>query len=474
MESRSQIRMARRRTHEFDRLTIILMIAFLVLAVATAIVAFIVVRNLVLSWKMTDLPGVPQIMGSNGEIILPQGSEAVVPLQPASGPTPQPWDGKSRVTLLLLGLDYRDWEAGETPRSDTMILMTIDPISNTAGILSIPRDMWVNIPGFDYGKINTAYYLGEIYKLPGGGPGLAMKTIEEFLGTPVQYYAVVDFLSFAKFIDHLGGLDIHVREEITIDPIGPGNTIHLYPGVQTLNGQEALAYARARYTEGGDFDRSKRQQEVIMAIRYQILTLNMLPTLIAKAPQIYNDISSGIRTNLNLQQVIQLAILASQIPEENIKRGVIGPPDQVEIGMSPDGLSILIPIHDKIRLLRDEIFTTGGPVGPATVNQDPAELMKAEQARVVVLNGSGLDGLAERTGQYLLSLGVNVVGTSNADQQYGNTTIIVKNGKPFTARYLADLMKVGTDNIYQRYDPDAGWDIEVIVGNTWANNNPMP
>ncbi|MGE5253115.1 MAG: LCP family protein, partial [Planctomycetaceae bacterium] len=93
-----------------------------------------------------------------------------VPLQQVSGPPPVTWDGKSRVTVLLIGLDYRDWLNGDYPRSDTMILLTIDPVSKTAGMLSIPRDMWVNIPNYGYFKINTAYYLGAANKLPGRRP----------------------------------------------------------------------------------------------------------------------------------------------------------------------------------------------------------------------------------------------------------------------------------------------------------------
>ena len=89
--------------------------------------------------------------------------DAQTPLQPVGGPTPEPWDGASRVTLLVMGLDYRDWLAGEgPPRTDSMILLTLDPLNRTAGMLSIPRDLWVTIPGgFDNNRINTAYSLGE-------------------------------------------------------------------------------------------------------------------------------------------------------------------------------------------------------------------------------------------------------------------------------------------------------------------------
>ena len=189
------------------------------------------------------------------------------PTAPLPEPTLTSWDGVGRVTILLLGLDYRDWEAGsEYSRSDTMILLTLDPLSHTAGILSIPRDMWVAIPGFQHGKINTAYYLGDAYKLPGGGPGLAVDTVEQFLGVPINFYAQIDFQAFVRFIDELGGVKIDIPEPITVDLLGSGAKTKktLQPGVQVLPGEWALAYARARNTGGGDFDRAKRQQQVIL------------------------------------------------------------------------------------------------------------------------------------------------------------------------------------------------------------------
>ncbi len=106
---------------------------------------------------------------------------------PILQPTPVQWDGTKRVTVLLLGLDYRDWQAGETPRSDSMILMTVDPLSKTAGMLSIPRDMWTIIPGYDYYKINTAYFIGESRNLPGEVRSLPGETVENFLGVPIDY-----------------------------------------------------------------------------------------------------------------------------------------------------------------------------------------------------------------------------------------------------------------------------------------------
>ena len=179
----------------------------------------------------------------------PGGRAAPPPVSIPESDLPPAWDGASRINILLIGLDYRDWLANEgAPRSDTMIVFTIDPLAKTAGMLSIPRDMWVNIPGFGYSRINTAYSSGEGSKLPGGGPELARRTAEQFLGVPIQYYAQVDFFTFVEFIDLIGGVEIYNDEDLRLDPVGGGkDKIRLTCcGIRELNGERALAYARFR------------------------------------------------------------------------------------------------------------------------------------------------------------------------------------------------------------------------------------
>jgi len=468
------------RSKTTNRLLVVLLFVFLIAAILTGYLTFIAVRDFVLSWSLTQLPGITvsqqeQPVTTPGAPLVVQ--DAQTPLQPVGGPTPEPWDGASRVTLLVMGLDYRDWLAGEgAPRTDTMVLLTLDPLSRTAGILSIPRDLWVNIPGgFEYDRINTAYSLGEAFKYPGGGgPGLAMATVEELLGVPVDYYALVDFGAFVRFIDEIGGVKIDIPEPIQVDPLGDDNTKNLKPGRQNLPGELALAYARARKTEGGDFDRAQRQQQVIMAIRNQLLRPGMLPLLISKAPVLYNEIAAGVKTNLNLEQVIKLAWLAQQVPDENIKHGVIAPPDQVLLVKSPDGDDVLKPIKDKIRAMRDEVFFSQDKISPAAASMSPVELVNAEAPRLTVLNGTTTPGLAASTTEYLKSQGISVTETGNADQVYANTTLIDYSGKSYTLKYLVDLMKITTNNIYSRYDPASPVDVVVILGEDWAANNPMP
>ncbi|MDR3576461.1 MAG: LCP family protein [Anaerolineaceae bacterium] len=455
---------------------IFLIAAFI--AIIVAVFAFIEVRNFTLGWNVTSLnsqPALPPAGAQSPAASAGQPGSTLAPLLTAvptqNGPDVQPWDGASRVNILVMGLDYRDYLNHDIPRSDSMIVFTIDPVNKTAGMLSLQRDLWVDIPGFDYGKINTAYFLGEAYKMPGGGPALAVKTVEQFLGIPINYYAQIDFDAFTKFIDDLGGLDIYIHQKITVDPIG--SKITLKPGVQTLSGAVALAYARNRYTALDDFDRANRQQEVIMAIRDQVVNLHMLPTLIAQSPKLYNDLSSGIHTDLTLDQIMQLAVLAQNIPPQNIKRELIWY-QQVINGKSPDGLDVMIPIPDKIRVLRDEMFTTSGPLSPAAQASDALTLVKQENAAIRIENASGTPGLETRTGDLLKGQGLNVVSEqSNPGQIVSGSQILIYSGKPYTIKYLAALLKLTSSSIINHFDPtDSSNDITLVLGRDWARSMP--
>ncbi len=443
----------------------------------TGILSFYLVREFTLSGFSLGNLNKPEFVDgetSQTESMSPSSPTGIAP-QVEIDPTLTPWDGIGRVTVLVLGLDYRDWAArNDYARSDTMILLTLDPLNRTAGVLSIPRDLWVSIPGFKHGKINTAYYLGDAYKIPGGGPGLAVKTVEQFLGVPINYYAQVDFSAFIRFIDEIGGVKIDVPEPITIDMLGSGAATKktLRPGVQVLPGAWALAYARARYTEGGDFDRAERQQQVILAIRDRILSFDMLPILVSKASVLYQELASGVRTNLTLDQIIKLGLLASQVPEENIKRGVISE-KFVLFGKSPDELAILIPVIDKIHVLRDEIFTTSGALGPLTPG-DASERTKAENARISIQDGSQSGNLGSNTSQYLGSLGFKVAEVTGYHQQVTLTTLVDHTGKPHSTAYLVDLLGISENNIKFEYDPGNPVDIELILGLDWARNNNLP
>ncbi|UCF27345.1 MAG: LCP family protein [Chloroflexota bacterium] len=451
-----------------------LVVAFVIAGAVTVFLTYSAVKDLVSTWDLTNPPGLVLEIPQDAAAVLPEdlGPQGETPLQSTGGPPPVPWDGNSRINVLVMGLDSREEDNDDIPRTDTMILFSLDPESRTAGMLSIPRDLWVEIPGFDHNKINTAYRLGEVYNTAERGPGLVLSTVEELLGMEINYYAMVDFAAFEDFIDELGGVTIQVPKKIVIDPLGKHNTTILKKGEHVLPGELALAYARSRNTSGSDFDRAERQQQVVMAIRERILSAELLPSLIQNAPALYETLSSGISSNLTLMQLVRLAWIAQQISEENIHRGVIGV-DQVDFAFSYDGQDILRPLPDEIRKLRDEIFTLTGPPIPMAVQVSSQELVDEEYADVMVLNGTFTPGLAAQTAEYLRVSGLNTIEPGNANELYQVTTIIDYTGNPNTVKKIVELMSIAPEHIYHRYDVAGQADIVVITGDDWANDNPM-
>lgn len=472
-----------------DKTNIMILVFFVILSIFSAFIVFRLAKNIISTWTMTNLEGLP--VTTQGTKAAPNNNEDSDPLtdiaiDPMEIEMPDPWDGVSRVTILVMGLDYRDWEAGEIPRTDTMMVLTLDPVTKEAAMLSIPRDMWVTIPGFEYNKINTAYFLGEKWKLPGGGPALAAETVEEFLGVPIDFYAQVDFGAFVRLIDEIDGVTVVPKMDVRIVPIGGGYKETLQAGkAYTLDGTHALAYARARYTEGGDFDRAARQQEVVYAIRDRILKFSMWPTLIAKAPILYQEIASGVNTNMRFEDALRLANFALNIDRSLIKSFIIDP-SYVEFGKSPENQDILRPIPDKIRLLRDEVFRTGGPLSPVAIQSQAGEepvdiydLVQIENARISVQNGSWYTGLAGETAAYLKSKGFNVIEEVNA-QQTDVSSITLYNAKPYSIQALFKLYEdagLGKPRLSNKFDSGAAVDVVIVLGNDWANyvnNNPLP
>jgi LCP family protein required for cell wall assembly len=466
-------------------------IIYWVFLVVLAIGGFVFTKSIVTCWVITSLPGTPPstcgtvMAGLDGPAItndqgipVPGVESLPPPITIPESNLPPAWDGASRITVLIIGLDARDLDIS-APRSDTMILLTIDPLTKTAGMLSIPRDMWVNIPGFGYSRINTAYSSGEGNKLPGGGPELARKTVEQFIGVPIQYYAQVDFNTFVQFIDRIGKIEIYNDEELRLDPVGGGtDKIKLTCcGIRRLNGTMTLAYVRYRKGDDGDFGRARRQQKVIIAIRNKVLDPANFPTLLSQADDFYNEFSAGIRTNMPLETAIQLAVLAKDIPVTSIEQGVIDTSmvafDHVILG--GQDASIMKPLPDKIRILRDEIFTSAGAVSPLANQTDLTALMKADAARVRVLNGSFSPGLDTDTGNYFLAQSMAVTEVGPADRTYDRTVIVLYSPKLYTLKYLQTVFGItSSTQILIRPDPASTVDVEIRLGNDWANNNPIP
>ena len=456
----------------------------LILAVGT----FFFVQRLTACWQLTSLPGVPPAycQGKSDFPNIPDLNAEGLPIADIPSdigaleiPAPQ-WDGGSRINIVFFGLRGNDTNEGCPFCTDTIILMTIDPVTKTAGMLSIPRDMWVNIPGFSYSRINTAWSIGENAKLPGGGPELAMKTVSQFIGVPVHYYVQVDFGTFMSFINMIGGIDLYVNERMVLDPAGPGQDhFVLTPGdFRHLNGKRALAYARCRDESkgcsGGDFGRAKRQQQVILAIRDKVLDPERFPELVAQAPQIYSEFSAGIQTNMSFENALKLAMLIKDIPMESIKQGVIDTSMAIPANTTLNGVSasVLRPVPDMIRVLRDEMFVPGGPVSPLAQG-DLTTLMQADEARIRVTNNTYTADLDGRTASFLAAQGMQVVERGVPTGASGQTMLIVYSPKLYALRYLTNTFGIQDSNqIIMQQDPTAAVDIEIRIGEDWVSRLP--
>jgi len=407
-----------------------------------------------------SLPGLPNWPS------LPFSSRGAEP--PA--PTPVPVKKGERVNVLLLGIDKRPSESGPT-RTDTMIVVSLDPQSKTAAMLSIPRDLWVKIPdlaakGITEERINTAYVYGEVYNYPGGGPALAMKTVQLNLGIPLHHYAVIDFKGFETLIDALGGVTIDVETPIQDDQYPDDKfgyqSVYIPAGVQHMDGQTALIYARARH-KGSDFDRAHRQQKLLLALRDQALRLNLLTKLVP----LFNALKDTVQTDIGLGDLRTLAPIAVQIDTENITNRVID--DSLTTSwITPGGADVLLPKQPEIRQLVQEMFFTAAPTESGSQPPQSSELrarLQAEGARLELQNGTMTKGLAAQTQAYLESQGYQVVSIGDAQRSdYQETVLLYYSDKPYTQEQLIKLFNIRPANVRSGAAPRRDVDIRLILG----------
>jgi LCP family protein required for cell wall assembly len=295
-----------------------------------------------------------------------QDTAVVVPTMPVGQPTPtlfptnEPWQGTDRVNILLMGIDRRPGEPFIS-RTDTMMLVSIDPVSEAVSILSIPRDLYVAIPGLGQDRINTAFVYGAQGNNPLGGAALAMQTVEYNLGVPIHHYALVDFSAVVNGVDALGGIDLNVPYTIN-DTMFPDmnygyDPLYIPAGQQHMDGELALKYARTRHGDS-DIHRAQRQQQVVLAVRNKALSLGVAE-LIGRAPVLYRQLEEGIMTDLSLDQLIRLARLLEKVPTENIRNEVLGF-DYVSSYRTPQGAAVLLLNNQAAAPLIDSLFFSTG------------------------------------------------------------------------------------------------------------------
>lgn len=279
---------------------------------------------------------------------MPQIGTAPVPTilvgqpTPTAIPTSELQGSTERVNILVMGIDRRPGESFIS-RTDSMMLISIDPQTEEAAMLSIPRDLYVLIPGHGKDRINTAFVYGSAGDNPLGGAAMAMNTVEYNLGVPVDHYVLIDFSAVIKGIDTLGGVDVIVPFDID-DPTYPDmnygfDPLYIPAGLQHMDGQTALKYARTRHVDN-DFGRAYRQQQLLMAARDKALGLG-IAGLLTRAPELYARVEQGIRTDLSLEQIVQLARAASDIDSDSI-RSIVLDQNYVSPFITENGAQVLV------------------------------------------------------------------------------------------------------------------------------------
>jgi LCP family protein required for cell wall assembly len=296
-----------------------------------------------------------------------------------------------RTNILLLGSDT--WATDDNyGHTDSIVVVTLDPTSKRAAMLSIPRDLWVSIPGYGENRINQAYRLGEIKQHPGGGPALIKETIEANFGIRIDHYALVKSTGFAQIIDMMGGIEVCVPETLdaasyygypattinkkayysfvpastvllpetdpaaALDPARGYQFLYIEAGWHTLDGNTALQYARSRASITADFARVQRQQAVLMAMRSKALQMDLIP----KIPELWYAMQATYQTDLTFSDALTLAQLAGTIAADHIQTLVISH-DQTQAYRTPEGAQVLLPNRAAIQTLIGDVFAVTIP-----------------------------------------------------------------------------------------------------------------
>ena len=285
------------------------------------------------------------------------GCSLLAPAAPRSvAPVPSPTSAQTRdINLLLLGTDKRqatpDW------RTDTLIVVAVRPGQNLVAMLSIPRDLWVDIPGYGAERINVADYLGE-QASAGSGPALVAATLKENLGIRVDAYAQVDFAGLERIIDAVGGVDVNVPRPIDdwIDEGDGGPPVHvtIAAGPQHLDGRTALQYVRSRHGTT-DMDRSRRQQQVLLALRDAAARPEVVPRL----PRLASSLAGVVRTNL--RAVDALALLDMALRSQPSFRSRVFDGTMARDWTTPGGAMVLLPNRQRIEQVWAELTAPAVP-----------------------------------------------------------------------------------------------------------------
>lgn len=391
-----------------------------------------------------------------------QGGGALAAVDPAALPA----GVREPFNLLLVGVDRRP-TPDEGVRSDTLILVHVDPAAGWAGMLAIPRDSVVEIPGVGQRKINVAYTYGyaNAEALYGAGTApdeaggaLAAEAVAGFLGVEVDYIAQVDFAGFERVVDTIGGITMDVERPI-LDPIYPSEDfgyerLYIPAGLQVMDGATALRYARTRHSSS-DFDRSARQQQVLRAILAALRARGLLSQA-ALLPELVRDVERSVSTTLPLSDLDTLRGLAAVAQ-------AIGPERIVTLSINPNDVGIVAEDGSDIYWDPNDVAAQVARLlaGPAPVAEPPA--------RVQVLNGADVQGLAGRVSARLAGQGFAMNDPGDAPAPAERTRLIDYSGRPDALRLLAEALGLPDASVYATPPADAPptpyqTDIVLIIG----------
>lgn len=365
-------------------------------------------------------------------------------------------EAAGRVNILLLGVGDAG-HAGST-LADTMIVASVDPQTKDVAMLSLPRDLYVPIPGNSKNKINAAHAFGELQK-SGEGPNLAKEVVGNVLDVPIHNYVRVDFTGFKRAIEVLGGVSIDVAKPLS-DSEYPCEKderracgFSIRAGSQSMNGTTALKYARCRKGNcGNDFGRAARQQEVLLAMREKALQLSTL-TNPAKLAGMIDTIGSHVRTDLSTDELARLAEILKDIKPDSVRSKVVdGEEEKLVQTANMAGASVVVPVDgdgkfDRLRDFAHSLFYDRHIV--------------EENISVTIVNASKKANLAAAIAERLKGYRYTIVEVKNTQAQEQSELLDGTGGKAkYTRRYLEARF-----GLTAKEDVSRGSGITLVIGN---------
>jgi LCP family protein required for cell wall assembly len=359
------------------------------------------------------------------------------------------------LNILLLGSDQTGAES--VGRTDVIVVVSVNPELPSVALLSIPRDFYAWIPTRGFDKINTAYNYGARNGYPGGGAELLKDTVEYNLGIHVHYCVRVGFDGFIRIVDTLGGVDVAVEcplSDTFPDPDSPaGQTdVDWLPGIHHLDGKHALWYARSRWSTN-DFDRNRRQQQVLRGLYNQILTLDIIP----KVPELWGVLNENISTDLGLNDLLYLANVGARLDMMNVRSRFVGK-SVLQSWTAPNGGYVLVPYYDALGPLVSEAMAP------------PASARALQRAfRVEVWNSTPYEGLGHVAAERLRWEGFEVVSLGPADGAYPRTQIVdfTTTAKGSAIYRLIRLYKRDRNDVISQPTEGSAVDYLVILGSDY-------